>query len=353
MLRCFLRRLRRFGERRGCRLNNKINILYASDDNFAKVLGVSLYSLFVNNKKNDLEIKIIDQNISLNNRDKLLDVADQFERKIEFVKFPDFNEMIGTKLDIKRYSMSTFSRAMVENYYSESEERVLYLDCDTLILEDIYELYQCEFLQIIGAVNDCRNFSYQRNLGIRRENVYINAGVLLIDLKKWRAADCQVRFCDAIKKFNGFLEFPDNDVICREFQDEISLLPLKYNMITPFLMCNYREILSLRKPHKVMSETEYNEARNKPVIVHFTTCFLMKGRPWMYGCNHPYANLWYEIYNKTLWKEEPLKVLNGNKIVIYKIISMLPRRFIIQFFGLIHAYVKPFLQRKQTELCRR
>ena len=210
----------------------KMNILYASDDNFAKVLGVSLYSLLISNSKDIENIFVISQNISKKNVNKLNNIASIFNKKITFLQMPNFESILGKNVDIKRYSLSMFSRIIISMILPKNIDRILYLDCDTLINNNLSDLYNYNLGdKIVGAVNDYRSFYYQKNLNITKDNCYINSGVLLIDVKKYNENNCQDKLLNYIKKYNGLLEFPDNDAICSVLQDDICLLPLKYNKL--------------------------------------------------------------------------------------------------------------------------
>ena len=65
-------------------------------------------------------------------------------------------------------------------------EKILYLDADIIVNCDIKELYNIDFEEnVIVAVenSDLDNWEYNENIGLNRDNIYINAGVLLIDVK--------------------------------------------------------------------------------------------------------------------------------------------------------------------------
>ena len=50
---------------------DEMYIVYASDDNFSDIMGVSILSLFENNKDENINIYILDSNISKDNKDKI------------------------------------------------------------------------------------------------------------------------------------------------------------------------------------------------------------------------------------------------------------------------------------------
>lgn len=63
--------------------NDVAHIVYASDDAFAEILGVSLVSLYENSKDmTDIIIYILDSGISEQNKDRIINVSKKYSRKM-------------------------------------------------------------------------------------------------------------------------------------------------------------------------------------------------------------------------------------------------------------------------------
>ena len=321
----------------------KCNYLYAADDNFAKVLGVSIYSLCEKNKDYIDCIYIISQGISKKNKDNLNVISNQFACKIEFIEMPNFDQILEEKTDIKRYSLSMFSRILIDTLLPKDLKKIIYLDCDTMVNSELLDLWEYDLQNnTIGAVNDYRSIYYQKNLKISKSNCYINSGVLLINVELYRQRLYEKKIIQIIKQYNGIFEFPDNDAICKVMQDDMVLLPLKFNVSSVFFMTSIDELKILRKPNIIDSDDIIEESKEKPSIIHFTTCFLMDGRPWIKGCNHPLVDEYLKIYKKTPWKKEDL--LENRKGFKRSIVKIIPRKILIHLCGILHAYIKPYFQ---------
>ena len=164
-----------------------INVLYASDDNFSAVLGTALYSLFEHNKNSEIQTYVISQQIEEENKERLKQVGIEFGRAVTIIEQPDLEAIVGKSIDIQRYSLSMFSRLIADSLLPDEVERVLYLDCDTIIQGDILPLWNFDLHgNTVGAVDDMRTFRYCRNLGMKKTSHYINSGMLLMDMKKYR-----------------------------------------------------------------------------------------------------------------------------------------------------------------------
>jgi len=97
-------------------------------------------------------------------------------------------------------SKITFARLLIPEVLPIHVSKVLYLDADLLILDDLTSLWNCELGNAaLGAVTDSDAAANQRRLQLEAPAeypggaggaiggcTYFNAGVLLIDLARWR-----------------------------------------------------------------------------------------------------------------------------------------------------------------------
>ena len=82
--------------------------------------------------------------------------------------------------------MAQYSRLYLADLYPSSVKKVLYLDCDTIVLSSIEEIWNINLGDnIIAALNDAFSSLYRRNIGLRKTDIMFNSGVMLIDLDKW------------------------------------------------------------------------------------------------------------------------------------------------------------------------
>ena len=158
-----------------------MNIVYASDDNYADILGVSLVSLFENNKEcKELSVYILDDGIGGENKSRLLSVGEKYGRDISFL---DVSRHFKKGMDPHHLSMTTFSRLYIGELLDDGIDKVLYLDCDIIVRKNIRELYDTDMEGLYAAgAGDCVSAAHRRAIGLGRECFYLNAGVLLANL---------------------------------------------------------------------------------------------------------------------------------------------------------------------------
>lgn len=182
-----------------------VTICFASDENYAPYLKTALYSLLCNGDTSCCyDILILHKCISQNSQDSILKLSKVSEKvSIRFVDVTLFDEQIVT--DVGRYwSVETNYRLFLLSELFALYDRVLYLDCDIVVIGDVSELYYCELHgNMAGAVKGVslrylvfsksamfvNNVPYnatnyaEKYLGLKDVKEYFNAGVILFDLK--------------------------------------------------------------------------------------------------------------------------------------------------------------------------
>lgn len=109
------------------------------------------------------------------------------------------------------------------------EDRVLYLDADTIVNGDIAGFYNMDLGDnFLAGVSDSGILDSQKaTIGLSPADTYINAGVTLMDLDKIRAAGLPELW---LKEINArWYSCHDQDVINMTCKERIKLVDLKYN----------------------------------------------------------------------------------------------------------------------------
>lgn len=94
---------------------NDVHIVYASDDSFAEVLGVSLVSLFENSKDvENIHIYILDADISDLNHSRIEEVFNTYNRTPPtWIKARNITEELGMQVAVDRGSLSQYARLFI------------------------------------------------------------------------------------------------------------------------------------------------------------------------------------------------------------------------------------------------
>ena len=318
-----------------------LNVLYTCDDSYVWQMGISLCSLFENNRGAD-EINVfhIGTDISQSNREKLLSLAASYGRSIVFY------DMDGVSMSPVIRENGRWPRICYARLYAFEVlhvERVLYLDCDTVILGDLSALFTEDYAEkaIYGA-KDYVGSNYKRLIGMPVDAACINGGVILLNLDKYRALDPRGRIDAFLDKYGSYISYADQDVINGAFWQEFGFLDAAYDVMSIMKCFSYREIMQLKRPRAGYTEEEVNAALEQPKILHFTGNYRFT-RPWIEGSNHPYLDVFLHYKAMSPWRDrEPVRGgQNMKEIRIANRIRRLPGWFSCNVLGLLYCQLRP------------
>ncbi|MBQ3785545.1 MAG: glycosyltransferase family 8 protein, partial [Alphaproteobacteria bacterium] len=177
-------------------------------------------------------------------------------------------------------------------------DKVIYLDTDIIVFDDLSEFYNTDIKNAyIGGVHSISHYLYRREL-IEKLQIpdlayYINAGVMLMNLKQIRQNRIQTKLTQLIGTYNDSV---DQHIFNRVCYGHIKLLSPLYNIMrTTDLSCSERHQLIGVNPY------EYKLMQEHPVIYHYTG----REKPW--NCfDLKYALIWLRYYKKSPFGKDRL-----------------------------------------------
>lgn len=275
--------------------NNRIYIACASDQNFGEPLTVMLYSLIKNSTSPYLTIYIFDGGLSRKQKLVLENMAISLDVVIYFIeidssKFKSFSTS-------NRLTYTTYYRLLIPEVLPCQLNKIIYLDCDILVEGDITKLWNTNIEnKAIAAVPEigewCRFVSspggvaLYKELGIPNNSKYFNAGVLYINIKKWRKKEIANKIFTYLNNNQKYVRYHDQDGLnAILWNDWYELIPT-WNVLTEAFMRDISPTLSL-------DEDTIKSITNSPNIVHFTGA----QKPWQTGCKHPYSKIYTQYCN--------------------------------------------------------
>ncbi|MBE7020162.1 MAG: glycosyltransferase family 8 protein [Ruminococcaceae bacterium] len=317
---------------------NELNVLYTTDEFYSQHAAASIYSLLNTNKDFDkINIYIIDDDIKKETKDKLQALANDFNNAvIIFYPFEKIREKIPAK-DKSSFAKVGYARLFVSEMCDK--DRILYIDSDTVINTSLRELWEYDLEgKVLGGVQDNPALFTLKTVGLASNDRYINSGVLLIDLNKWREFNTEEKFIAFIDKHKGFVTHHDQGIINGVLKDNIKILPPKFNTMSQFFDTKANQIKSLYDIENYYTQKELDEAVENPVIIHYLTKFY--NRPWFKSCTHPLKDLYIKNLEKTPFE---VKLSDGELPVKIKLRKFIFTRF--PFF--IYAFCERILDIKR------
>lgn len=321
-----------------------MNVFYFTSDLYVSVVATSILSLMENNTSApSIHFYIIDDGIENDKKEKLITLIASYDREVTFIYAPDPSELFDFPF-VSRYQMGhSYVRMAVGTLLPSNIDRVICLDSDTLVLDDLSHLWNLDLgANIMAGVVDCMNLkAYKKQFGLFKKEFYCNAGVFLIDLKKWREQNIEGKIKQIIKKKNGNVFFFEQTLMNYSCKGKILKLSPKYNCYTLFYAFSYKNLLKWRKPSIFYLENEVKEAKENPVIIHFTRNFYMLSRPWVDGCDHPYAKIYMKYKKMTPWPQMDEDSRSVSQKRRYALWHAIPQSVLAICAGFIYNSIRP------------
>lgn len=265
-----------------------VHLAYMVDSKYVPYMMVSLESAVLNkNRESRYHIYVIASDLT----GKDISAIKSMERskvKIEIVsagKLPlDFSHL---------GRFSSFEVALQKLFiadYLPSEKKVLYLDADTLVQDDLSAVYHTDLQgNYAAAVKDGLMYQFPQHIaeiGLSSGGFYFNSGVMLLNLQKIRRDGISRR---AIIYFNTHSNvFGDQDVLNAVFGEKVKPLSYRYNCNSTFFEEKDAGFLSGFWNEKVAARPE--EVYNSAVILHFAG-------------HKPWTQWFMQDYLKRLWRQ--------------------------------------------------
>lgn len=298
--------------------NIKNYVCYASSDLFAEPAGISIVSLLENVKDNTItEIFLLDYGLSEESIARFREIENSYGVKITLIRSKEIIESERDNLGLSDFSgsMATYSRAFIDLIIPEYVDKLLYIDADTIVCDDVsdvfnIELNECVMAGIVGINQYAPLLTNKVWINpelqlINHNSTYFACGVVLYSLNNWRKSDCRRMICSACSKISEY-PYADQTLINNAIPEKlIYRLPAKYNSWLHELpaCCAREELLRGGK----LSEPEIIDAISNPVIHHYKGEYY---RPWYYESLSRANDVFLKYKSISPWKDVPLKHLS-------------------------------------------
>lgn len=261
--------------------NDEIHIVFSTDNNYAKYLGVTINSLIRNVFENNVyRIYILNTDLNERNKKKLKALETQ-NITIEFICVNKYIEQYFSKNPLytrAHFSAASYYRLFIADIFKDLD-KVIYLDCDLVLNEDISKLWRFELGdKYIGAVKDfyirkgnAKSHYCSNVLKPVNSNDYFNSGVMIMNLYELRKNNFTER---CLKTLNDIKKpkYLDQDILNIVCKNHVMFIDFKWNLLNHLVpkIEDMQEFIS--KDEKVM----ISNALKSPAIIHFSS----DKKPW-------------------------------------------------------------------------
>jgi lipopolysaccharide biosynthesis glycosyltransferase len=311
-----------------------IVLVCAADDNYAMQLAVTVRSALINLKSDrQILLFIIDGGIKKHNKKKILkslnsekcevkfiQITDSLLRDIEEVHKPQSSESVITKADY--VSIASFYRLLIPELLPNHFEKAIYLDSDLVVRRNLEQLWQTQlgenyvlaaqdtWIPYISSPTGLLNY---QKLGISPDLKYFNAGVLVINLKKWRSDGISAKAINYFKQNLEYVGWYDQGVLN-------ALLAGQWGELDPRWNCSPSNVYGFSSwKESPFTEEVYNNLIGDPYIIHYVS----NKKPWTsrhtllkeYFFGYVDMTAW-SGWRLTIWRRFCLRLIHEFKKVI-------------------------------------
>lgn len=281
----------------------QIPIAVVADSNYTIPVFITISSLLLSaDKQTTYDIRIITDNIF---EEEWLSSIYKRVHKNNFkwnIYRIGLEQLRNAVIRNEGLTVFTYARLLIP-FLLQDCDKCIYLDTDTVVMKDLSELFQTDIdsYYIAGVKDYGVQMDARRNCRIRDSfseksmEDYVNAGVLLMNLKKIRDEKIDDVFKDQVGKN---WRFEDQDIINKCCYGKKVFLPVKYNVLYRY----YRRSRFWEKGF--YPEEDMRQANENPIILHYTSRDM---KPWKYLGSRA-AGIWWKIVREVTNETEYQKI---------------------------------------------
>ena len=290
------------------------NIVCAADNRYAIPLAVMLRSIEEHLGEDcTATVWILDGGITPENRRKIVRSLPARHLQIHWMSV-DAGLLAGMPV-FGHVSLSTYYRFLLGAILPPEIERVIYLDVDIIVFGDIVELWNTPMENRIvlavpernSRVADMLDPAIISGAGLNAEGNCFNAGVMLIDLARWRAENLLERARAFVNQYKTFIRYWDQDILNCLLVDEWGELDGKWNRKVDHL-----------------DGVDVEACQKAGGLIHFASAI----KPWTWWADHSAKSLYLSWVDLTAWRgwrpRAPLRSMVANKHWYGKWIRRIP-----------------------------
>lgn len=279
-----------------------MNIFFAINSNYVQHLLVAIASIIHNNKKK-ITFNICSANLKVEDK-KTIEKFVGHRADVRFFDIQNFDKYGVLPRNIPHTSIETYFRYLIP-YLDKKIDKALYLDADVVVKGSLRELWETDITgYFAGGVFDeyIKDINYKQKIGFSENDLYVNAGVLLLNLKEIRDTFDVNYLFDKTVELSNKIKFQDQDVLNIVFKGKILRVPQKYNYAT-------RDVTNRPKRELLRAK-----------IVHFTG----RQKPWdnFFHSGNPAEFYYFRYLWDTPYRDKLIKYLankeNAKSLIISK-----------------------------------
>ncbi|MBA3652808.1 MAG: glycosyltransferase family 8 protein [Actinobacteria bacterium] len=273
-----------------------IELACIADGGYVRHAAAMLHSVLSSSPGRRFAIHVLhDAEIDAADRERLEQTIGRFDATLQLHRM-DFDDDAG--LPAGYFPRSVWFRIFLPHLLPDAD-RVLYLDADTIVVDNLQQLWDTPLgTHLLAAVtNPLYPFQPRypaERLGIAAALDYFNSGVLLMNLEQMRLEDTSTALHDYARTHPESW-YPDQDALNVVARDRWLHLDPRWNVQSTLYELGADEL--------PFPESLVDAARRQPAVIHYIGPF----KPWRYICRHHLQSLYLDHAAATPWGRPKLE----------------------------------------------
>ena len=279
-------------------MQTQVEIASAADENYAMPLAAMLASIQMHlDADSFINANLLSLGISGDSRNRIESTIDPNRMNVCWI---DIDEALLKSLNLvlraeDHISLASYARLLIPDLVSEETHRLIYLDCDvvcTCSIGDLWVMDLCgrpllaaqETVSGVWSAGARGGIRAYRELRLPHELPLFNAGVMVLDLTRWREQRLAQQAFAYLRAARDYVRWHDQEAINVVLRGNWQALPSRWNFST-FQVAS-------------SGATHATQPALRPSIIHYNS----ETKPWHARYNLPFGEVFFEALDRTAWQ---------------------------------------------------
>jgi lipopolysaccharide biosynthesis glycosyltransferase len=260
----------------------------AFDQNYLDQFYALITSVFVSNPDLPIVVNAIATGIQPTDKAKIEEYVQAHNSSISFYQIDQ--ALVSQFVLGSKWTAAVYYRLFFAFLVPESVEYLLYIDTDTLVVNDLRQFEQISLGENpVAAVYD-NWVKTQPLLGITEEGQYFNSGVLYMNMREWRKQQISEKALEYLQLYPERIMYVDQCALNAVLRNNWKKIDSRFNTLYSYIP-------------EMLPRQEFASFLADKVILHFTM-----HRPWVMLCQNRFRYLYHRYLQQSPSKQKELYI---------------------------------------------
>lgn len=276
-----------------------MNVAYSCNDYYIPQTGISMISLFENNRDVDsIVIYLISKGVNESNQAILYKICSKYGRELKVMEFDDI--AYDLKLSATgRHIATVYTKVFFPRI--EGVDKMIYFDSDTVVVGPLKELWDMPLDDVYMGVVETLPTKFYKELGLPKGAPFFNDGMAICNVDYCRKHDLIGQVNKVVEEYGGNPPTLSEGALNKVCYGKVKYISPRYNLMAGILYLCSLDSGYMSNIYHYYSKEELEDSCQHPVLIHYLTAFY--NRPWFTPCTHPYRDEYDKYKSISPWKD--------------------------------------------------